>query len=91
MKDDDTRRLLNAKLTTDGVRRAALIELLYPTIYKFSCLLDLRFFPFDVQNCTMIFSSWTYDQTGIDYFPASDEISIANYLENEGWELMTTK
>ncbi|KAK5982707.1 hypothetical protein GCK32_008840 [Trichostrongylus colubriformis] len=91
MKDDDTRRLLNAKLTTDHERRAALIELLYPTIYKFSCLLDLRFFPFDVQNCTMIFSSWTYDQTGIDYFPASDEISIANYLENEGWELMTTK
>ncbi|WKX93109.1 hypothetical protein Q1695_010832 [Nippostrongylus brasiliensis] len=91
MKDDDTRRLLNAKLTTDRGRRAALIELLYPTIYKFSCLLDLRFFPFDVQNCTMIFSSWTYDQTGIDYFPASDEISIANYLENEGWEILTTK
>ncbi|PIO62215.1 hypothetical protein TELCIR_16238 [Teladorsagia circumcincta] len=44
-----------------------------------------------IENCTMIFSSWTYDQTGIDYFPASDEISIANYLENEGWELMTTK
>ncbi|EGT54971.1 hypothetical protein CAEBREN_30784 [Caenorhabditis brenneri] len=50
MKDDDTRRLLNAKLTTDTQRRAALIELLYPTIYKFSCLLDLRFFPFDVQS-----------------------------------------
>uniref|UniRef100_A0A1I7XU77 Neur_chan_LBD domain-containing protein n=1 Tax=Heterorhabditis bacteriophora TaxID=37862 RepID=A0A1I7XU77_HETBA len=49
MKDDDTRRLLNAKLTTDRHRRASLIELLYPTIYKFSCLLDLRFFPFDVQ------------------------------------------
>nr|ACO48374.1 acetylcholine receptor DES-2-like protein [Haemonchus contortus] len=91
MKDDDTRRLLNAKLTTDLQRRASLIELLYPTIYKFSCLLDLRFFPFDVQNCTMIFSSWTYDQTGIDYFPASDEISIANYLENEGWELLKTE
>ncbi|KAE9412034.1 hypothetical protein Angca_005498, partial [Angiostrongylus cantonensis] len=49
MKDDETRRLLNAKLTTDRRRRASLIELLYPTIYKFSCLLDLRFFPFDVQ------------------------------------------
>lgn len=49
MKDDDTRRLLNAKLTTEKERRAAYIELLYPTIYKFSCLLDLRFFPFDVQ------------------------------------------
>ncbi|CAP39790.1 Protein CBR-DES-2 [Caenorhabditis briggsae] len=91
MKDDDTRRLLNAKLTTDTQRRAALIELLYPTIYKFSCLLDLRFFPFDVQVCTMTFSSWTYDQKGIDYFPYSDKIGTSNYLENEGWYILQTK
>uniref|UniRef100_A0AC34R7E9 Neurotransmitter-gated ion-channel ligand-binding domain-containing protein n=1 Tax=Panagrolaimus sp. JU765 TaxID=591449 RepID=A0AC34R7E9_9BILA len=50
MKDDDTRRLLNAKLTTNMTRKAALVELLYPTIYKFSCLLNLRFFPFDIQK-----------------------------------------
>ncbi|CAD6193386.1 unnamed protein product [Caenorhabditis auriculariae] len=91
MKDDDTRRLLNAKLTTDGQRRAAYIELLYPTIYKFSCLLDLRYFPFDVQVCTMTFSSWTYDQKGIDYFPYSDHIGTSNYLENEGWYILRTK
>lgn len=41
MKDDDTRRLLNVKLTTNTTRKAVLIELLYPTIYKFSCLLSL--------------------------------------------------
>ncbi|CAJ0608002.1 unnamed protein product [Cylicocyclus nassatus] len=91
MKDDDTRRLLNAKLTTDHKRRAAFIELLYPTIYKFSCLLDLRFFPFDVQVCTMTFSSWTYDQKGIDYFPYSEKIGTSNYLENEGWYILKTK
>ncbi|EYC08843.1 hypothetical protein Y032_0064g3561 [Ancylostoma ceylanicum] len=91
MKDDDTRRLLNAKLTTDRQRRASLIELLYPTIYKFSCLLDLRFFPFDVQVCTMTFSSWTYDQKGIDYFPYSEKIGTSNYLENEGWYILKTK
>ncbi|KAK6104063.1 Neurotransmitter-gated ion-channel ligand binding domain family protein [Brugia pahangi] len=50
MKDDDTRRLLNVKLTADENIRAAYIELLYPTIYKFSCLLNLRFFPFDIQG-----------------------------------------
>ncbi|CAJ0963491.1 unnamed protein product, partial [Mesorhabditis belari] len=91
MKDDDTRRLLNAKLTTDRKRKASLIELLYPTIYKFSCLLNLRFFPFDNQVCTMLFSSWTYDQKGIDYFPYSERIGTSNYLENEGWYIMSTK
>lgn len=49
MKDEDSRRLLNAKLITDVEQQAVHVELLYPTIYKFSCLLNLRFFPFDVQ------------------------------------------
>lgn len=53
MKDDDTRRLLNVKLTTDEKIHAAYIELLYPTIYKFSCLLNLRFFPFDIQESVL--------------------------------------
>ncbi|CAJ0557935.1 unnamed protein product, partial [Mesorhabditis spiculigera] len=91
MKDDDTRRLLNAKLTTDKRLKAAWIEMLYPTIYKFSCLLNLRFFPFDNQVCTMTFSSWTYDQKGIDYFPYSEQLGTSNYLENEGWYIMNTK
>ncbi|KAI6197450.1 hypothetical protein M3Y94_01226000 [Aphelenchoides besseyi] len=84
MKDEDTRRLLNAKLTTNVTRKAALIELLYPSILKFSCLLNLRYFPFDQQVCTMTFSSWTYDQTGIDYIPYSDTIGTSNFLANEG-------
>ncbi|KAL3994732.1 Neurotransmitter-gated ion-channel ligand binding domain family protein [Acanthocheilonema viteae] len=92
MKDDDTRRLLNVKLTTDENIRAAYIELLYPTIYKFSCLLNLRFFPFDIQEsvCSMIFSSWTFDQTGIDYFAHSDIVGTTNYIENEGWHILKT-
>ncbi|VIO94135.1 Uncharacterized protein BM_BM6030 [Brugia malayi] len=90
MKDDDTRRLLNVKLTADENIRAAYIELLYPTIYKFSCLLNLRFFPFDIQVCSMIFSSWTFDQKGIDYFAYSDIVGTTNYIENEGWHILRT-
>lgn len=40
--------------------------MLYPTIYKFSCLLNLRYFPYDLQECTMTFSSWTYDNKGLE-------------------------
>uniref|UniRef100_A0A915PIS8 Uncharacterized protein n=1 Tax=Setaria digitata TaxID=48799 RepID=A0A915PIS8_9BILA len=72
MKDDDTRRLLNVKLTADDNLRAAYIELLYPTI------------------CSMIFSSWTFDQKGIDYFPHSDTVGMTNYIENEGWHIIRT-
>lgn len=38
----------------------------------------------------MTFSSWTYDQKGIDYLPYSDSVGISNFLENEEWYLLHT-
>jgi nicotinic acetylcholine receptor len=32
-----------------------------PAIYKSSCTMDVEFFPFDKQLCTLKFGSWTYD------------------------------
>ncbi|CAI2335461.1 unnamed protein product [Caenorhabditis sp. 36 PRJEB53466] len=92
MKDDENRRLLHAKVTTLGEGNGAFIELLYPTIYKLSCLLNLRFFPFDVQSCRLLFGSWTFDNTKIDYFAFNETLSIGttNCIENEGWNVLST-
>ncbi|KAL8602749.1 hypothetical protein ACOMHN_053150 [Nucella lapillus] len=37
-----------------------------PAIYKSSCIIDVEFFPFDVQSCKMKFGSWTYDGDQVD-------------------------
>uniref|UniRef100_A0A914DZY8 Uncharacterized protein n=1 Tax=Acrobeloides nanus TaxID=290746 RepID=A0A914DZY8_9BILA len=95
MDDVDTRRVTNAKVSTLKNEKTALVELLYPTLYKFTCNLDLRFFPFDIQSCKMTFGSWTYDNKGIDYFAhnASGQpaIGTSHCIENEGWNILGTK
>ncbi|VDM37708.1 unnamed protein product [Toxocara canis] len=91
MNDGESRRLLNAKLTSDLVQGTTLIEMLYPTLYKFSCMLNLKFFPYDTQECILTFGSWTHDNRGIDYRPFGSEstgIGLHHCLENEEWHIL---
>uniref|UniRef100_A0A1I7SN74 Neur_chan_LBD domain-containing protein n=1 Tax=Bursaphelenchus xylophilus TaxID=6326 RepID=A0A1I7SN74_BURXY len=50
MSDSESRRIQSIKVTTLPHKRTAQIEFLYPTLYKFSCTLDLRMFPYDEQS-----------------------------------------
>ena len=44
-----------------------------PAICNSSCIMDVEFFPFDEQKCTLRFGSWTYDGLQVD-------------LQHEAWD-----
>uniref|UniRef100_A0AC34FCP5 Uncharacterized protein n=1 Tax=Panagrolaimus sp. ES5 TaxID=591445 RepID=A0AC34FCP5_9BILA len=95
MDEAESKRLINVKITTIPKKKTALVELLYPTLYKISCLLDLTFFPFDMQSCKMTMGSWTHDNKAINYFPYNGSnkpaISTKHCLSNEEWTIIGTK
>ena len=58
-------------------------------IFKSSCVIDITHFPFDEQNCSLKFGSWTYDgfKLDIDFFGA-DSVDLNDYIESNEWRVL---
>uniref|UniRef100_H2YDT8 Uncharacterized protein n=1 Tax=Ciona savignyi TaxID=51511 RepID=H2YDT8_CIOSA len=59
-----------------------------PAIFKSSCSIDVTYFPFDTQNCTMKFGSWTYDKARVNLVIKGNEANRKEYWESGEWELL---
>lgn len=71
-------------------------DLMYskPGIFKFSCALDLTNFPFDKQNCTMLFGSWVYNNKYINLIPNKNEnkrIDVLKSFSHSEWEIVNVE
>ncbi|KAF2367533.1 Neurotransmitter-gated ion-channel [Trinorchestia longiramus] len=56
-------------------------------IYRSSCEMNVEYFPFDVQNCKMKWSSWTYDGYQLDLAQQMAEGDMSNYKPNGEFDL----
>ncbi|XP_066503740.1 neuronal acetylcholine receptor subunit alpha-7a [Hoplias malabaricus] len=57
-----------------------------PGIFKSTCYIDVRWFPFDVQRCDLKFGSWTYGGWSLDL--KMIEADITGYTANGEWDLV---
>jgi nicotinic acetylcholine receptor, invertebrate len=53
----------NAIVSPDGT-----VLWLFPALIKTYCTLNVKYFPFDTQNCEIIFISWTHSGEQLDIF-----------------------
>ncbi|OXB55369.1 hypothetical protein ASZ78_002438, partial [Callipepla squamata] len=62
-----------------------------PASYKSSCMMDVTFFPFDRQNCSMKFGSWTYDGSMVDLILVDENVDRKDFFDNGEWEILNAK
>ena len=59
-------------------------------VYRSSCNIDVYAFPFDVQNCSLKFGSWTYDgfKLNVSFYQHKNFIDLTEYVESNAWTII---
>uniref|UniRef100_F6WQS9 Neuronal acetylcholine receptor subunit beta-2-like n=1 Tax=Ciona intestinalis TaxID=7719 RepID=F6WQS9_CIOIN len=61
-----------------------------PAIYKSACKIKVRHFPFDEQNCTMMFRSWTYNRLDIELKLKNPNATLDDFTPSGEWDILQT-
>ncbi|KAK3590157.1 hypothetical protein CHS0354_041212 [Potamilus streckersoni] len=54
-------------------------------ILQSTCKVDITYFPFDIQTCSLKFTAWSYYKTEVQLTVGSNQIMFDDYEENSAW------
>ncbi|KAH3830496.1 hypothetical protein DPMN_103740 [Dreissena polymorpha] len=57
-------------------------------VLSLSCTVDVTYFPFDIQICTMTIGGWAYRHDEIALAVSNSTIDKSFYIENNQWDLL---
>ncbi|KAK3089725.1 hypothetical protein FSP39_005906 [Pinctada imbricata] len=63
----------------------------FPTIVTAACRIDVTYFPYDYQNCSLTFSSWMYSGALVDIQALSSDGDTDNFIPHNEWKLISLK
>ena len=53
------------------------------------CTLDMKYYPFDTQSCSIVIGSWMMDVTKLKFITDSSNIDSSSYVEHAVWQLLS--
>uniref|UniRef100_A0A914C8B5 Ligand-gated ion channel 4 n=1 Tax=Acrobeloides nanus TaxID=290746 RepID=A0A914C8B5_9BILA len=64
---------------------------LFSALFKSSCPIRVRYYPFDDQECDLRFASWSHDVNEIDLNLITDKGDLSSYMNNSEFDLIEMK
>ena len=59
-------------------------------MFKTMCEIDITYFPFDQQECSLTFGAWSYHTTKMNLTNSDPTINMDSYEKNGEWEILST-
>ena len=67
----------------------AVYVVFYISSQQTRCTLDMKYYPFDTQSCSIVIGSWMMDVTKLKFITDSSNIDSSSYVEHAVWQLLS--
>ena len=60
-------------------------------VFAIACALDMNFYPFDDQKCTMEIETWVYTSDKVNLTSSMNVVGIDTYIPHGEWSIIKTE